>query len=179
MMETLTSLGFSTYTQWSIIATIVFFLLAIMGFIFKWGIRFRLVGITGFMIVLTVGLFGLGLGLFERTEVPGAVRFSRVYDNGGNQVVIVVKPSITETELEATLKQAANDYFSYGRTAGQDNKLTIRARTLVHPESGMSLPLYLGQIKRSLSVREDENMEIDIYDNQIQELSKYQVSAKG
>ncbi len=178
-METLTSLGFSTYTQWSIIATVVFFLLAIVGFIFKWGIRFRLVGITGFMIVLTVGLFGLGLGLFERTEIPGAVRFSRVYDNGGNQVVIVVKPSITETELEATLKQAGNDYFSYGRRGGKDNKLTVRARTLVHPEPGISLPLYLGQVKRSLSVREDENMEINIYDDEIQELSKYQEVAKG
>ncbi|MDJ0598232.1 MAG: Ycf51 family protein [Crocosphaera sp.] len=173
-METLTSLGFSTYTQWSIIATVVFFLLAIVAFIFKWGIRFRLVGITGFMIVLTVGLFGLGLGLFERTEIPGAVRFSRVYDNGGNQVVIVVKPSITATELEATLAQAANDYFSYGRTSGKDNKLTIRARTLVHPEPGFSLPLYIGQVKRSLSIRDDENMEIDLFEEKLNELSKYQ-----
>ncbi|MDJ0845544.1 Ycf51 family protein [Crocosphaera sp.] len=178
-METLTSLGFSTYTQWSILVTIAFFLLAIVAFIFKWGIRFRLVGITGFMIVLTVGLFGLGLGLFERTEIPGAVRFSRVYDNGGNQVVIVVQPSITETELEATLTQAANDYFSYGRTSGKDNKLTIRARTLVHPQPGITLPLYLGQVKRSLLVREDEEMEIDIDKSKIKELSKYQNPVKG
>ncbi len=178
-METLTSLGFSTYTQWSIIATFIFFFLAIVAFIFKWGIRFRLVGITGFMIVLTVGLFGLGLGLFERTEIPGAVRFSRVYDNGGNQVVIAVNSSITETELEATLKQAANDYFSYGRTSGKDNKLTVRVRTLVHPEPGKSLPLFIGQVKRSLSVREDDNMEIDIFTNQLNKLSKYQTVTKG
>ena len=178
-METLTSLGFSNYTQWSIFATIFFFFLAVIAFIFQWGIRFRLVGITGFMIVLTVGLFGLGLGLLERTEIPGAVRFSRVYDNGGNQVVIVVNSSITRTQLEATLKQAANDYFSYGRTAGKDNKLTIRARTLVHPEPGASLPLYLGQIKRSLLVREDENMEIDIFEDQVNKLSNYQETAKG
>ncbi len=178
-METLTSLGFSTYTQWSIIATFVFFLLAIVAFIFQWGIRFRLVGITGFMIVLTVGLFGLGLGLFSRTEIPGSVRFSRVYDNGGNQVVIVVESSITESELEATLKQAANDYFSYGRTSGKDNKLTIRARTLVHPEPGLSIPLYIGQVKRSLSVRDDDNMQIEIFEDKINELSKYQKPVKG
>ena len=177
-METLTSLGFSTYTQWSILATLVFFLLTIVGFIFKWGIRFRLVGITGFMIVLTVGLFGLGLGLFERTEIPGSVRFSRVYDNGGNQVVIVVEPSITETELEATLTQAANDYFSYGRTSGIDNKLTIRVRTLVHPESGESLPLYIGEVKRSLSAKDDENMKIYIFEDKFNQLSKYQKIAK-
>ena len=63
-MEALTSLGFSSYTQWSIIATVVLLLLTIVGFIFKWGIRFRLVGITSFMVVLTVGLFGLVGGLF-------------------------------------------------------------------------------------------------------------------
>ena len=178
-MEALTSLGFDLYTQWSIFATIFFLLLAVIAFIFKWGIRFRLVGITGFMIVLTVGLFGLGLGLFERTEIPGAVRFSRVYDNGGNQVVIVVNSSITRNELEATLEQAANDYFSYGRTSGTDNKLTIRARTLVHPQPGSSLPLYLGQVKRSLSSREDENMEIYIFDDKVDTLSNYQETAKG
>ncbi|MEA5510799.1 Ycf51 family protein [Crocosphaera sp. UHCC 0190] len=173
-METLTSLGFSTYTQWSGIATITFLFLGILAFIFKWGIRFRLVGITGFMAVLTVGLFGLGLGLFTRTEIPGAVRFSRVYDNGANQMVIVVKPSITETELEATLKQAANDYFSYGRTAGEDNQLTIRVRTLIHPEPGVSIPLYLGQVKRSLSVREDENLQIEVFQESLAQLPNEQ-----
>ncbi|MGB5592519.1 MAG: DUF2518 family protein, partial [Crocosphaera sp.] len=99
--------------------------------------------------------------------------------NGGNQVVIVVKSSITETELEAKLKQAANDYFSYGRTSGKDNKLTIRARTLVHPEPGLSIPLYIGQVKRSLSVRDDENMQIEIFEDKINELSKYQDTVKG
>lgn len=175
-METLNSLDFSTYTQWSAIATISFLILAIIAFIFQWGIRFRLVGITGFMAVLTVGLFGLGLGLFTRTEVPGAVRFSRVYDNGADQVVIVVKSSINQTELEATLKQAANDYFSYGRTGGNDNKLTVRARTLIHPESGLTLPLYLGQIKRSLRVRDDENWQIEIFQDNLNQLLNYQAS---
>ncbi|MEL4898170.1 Ycf51 family protein [Crocosphaera sp. Alani8] len=178
-MEILTSLGFSTYTQWATVATFFFLLLTIVGFIFQWGIRFRLVGITSFMVVLTVGLFGLGLGLFERTEIPGAIRFTRVYDNGGNQVVIIVKPSVTETQLKATLEQAANDYFSYGRTAGVDNKLTIRARTMVHPEIGQSLPLYIGQVKRSLSVKDDDSMEIDIFSDQFNQLSKYREMTRG
>lgn len=169
-MENFSASNLSTYTQWSALATVAFLLLAVIAFIFQWGIRFRLVGITGFMIVLTVGLFGLGLGFSPRTVVPGAVRFSRVYDNGGDQVVIVVKPSITETELEATLKQAANDYFSYGRTGGNDNKLTVRARTVIHPESGLSVPLYLGQVKRSLAVREDDNMQVDIFEDKFEQL---------
>jgi hypothetical protein len=99
------------------------------------GIRFRLVGVTSFMTVLTVGIFGLGLGLFTRTEIPGAVRFSLVYDNGANQAVISLPNTVTPEQVEATLKQAASDLFSSGRAgAGGNNQFIISARTLVHPQ---------------------------------------------
>lgn len=159
----LTNADFLTFTQWSGILTIVCGLLAIAGFIFKWGIRFRLVGITGFMVVLTGGLFALGLVPFTRTVIPGAIHYSVVYDNGGNQTVIALPAQITETELEATLRQAASDLFSYGRLGGSDEQLTIRARTIVHPEPGISKPLVLGQVKRSLATRDDEQMAVEIY----------------
>ncbi|MGK7917998.1 MAG: DUF2518 family protein [Prochloraceae cyanobacterium] len=66
--------NFSTYIEWSAILTGVFFLLSILAFILKWGIRFRLVGVTGFMGVLTGGLFALGLRLYQHGQIPGAVR---------------------------------------------------------------------------------------------------------
>jgi hypothetical protein len=157
------SLDFSTYAQWSGIFTVICLLVSILAFLLKWGIRFRLVGITGFMMVLTSGLFALGLGLFSRTVVPGAVRFSLVYDNGANRAVISVPAQITPSELEATLRQAANDLFSYGRNGIGDDKLTIRARTLIHEEPGLSIPLYLGEVKRSLAVRDDEQMQVEIF----------------
>jgi hypothetical protein len=170
-------MNFSTYTQWSGILTLVCLFLAIMGFFFQWGIRFRLVGITGFMAVLTVGLFGLGLGLFPRAAIPGAIRYSLVYDNGANQAVVSVPPQITESELTATLRQAANDLFSYGRFGVRgDNKLTIRARTLIHPQEGVSQPLYLGEVKRSLANRDDEEMEIQIFPDKFRQLTKVKAS---
>jgi len=157
------SLDFGTYTLWSAYGTIAFLGLAILGFIFQWGFRFRFVGVTGFMAVLTVGLFALSLGLFERVEIPNAVRYNLVYDTGTNQAVIAVKEDITENELEATLQQAAIDLFSYGRTATDgDDKLTIRARVQIHQEN-ITYPLYLGQIRRSLIAREDDNPEISIF----------------
>lgn len=157
------SLDFATYTLWSIYGTIAFLVLAMIGFIFKWGFRFRLVGATGFMAVLTVGLFALNLGLFNRTEIPNAVRFNLVYDNGANQAVITVPTDINETELKATLQQAANDLFSYGRTGiDGDNQLTVRARVQIHEEN-KTIPLYLGQIKRSLIFKEDSDSNITIF----------------
>jgi hypothetical protein len=168
-----TSLNFSTYAQWSGILTIVLLLLTILGFVLGWGIRFRLVGVTSFMGVLTAGLFALGLGLFTHTVIPGAVRFSLVYDNGATQAVISVPPKITESELEATLRQAASDLFSYGRNRiGGEDQLTIRARVLLHPEPEVSVPLYLGQVKRSLASRNDEQMQIEIFPKSLAKLPK-------
>jgi len=167
------SLDFATYTLWAIYTTIAFFVLAIIGFIFKWGFRFRLVGATGFMIVLTIGLFALNLGLFQRTEIPNAVRFNLVYDNGANQAVITVPPEITETELEATLQQAAIDLFSYGRTGiDGDNQLTVRARVQIHQEN-KTIPVYLGQIKRSLILKEDPNPTITIFTDKFAQLDSF------
>ena len=166
------SLDFDTYIQWSAWSTLAVSVLAIMGFIFSWGIRFRLVGIAGFLIVLTIGLFGLNLGILTHATIPGAVRYSLVYDNGANITAIAVPTTITETELSATLRQAAADLFSSGRSGiGGDNKLTIRARALTHPKPGITMPLYIGEAKRSLAVRQDEEIEINIFPEKLSQLN--------
>jgi hypothetical protein len=165
-----TTSDFLQFAQWSGIATLSFAVLAVLGFLFKWGIRFRLVGVTGFMGVLTGGLFALGLVPLTREVIPGAVRFSTVYDTGATQAVIAVPPQITESQLEATLKQAASNLFSPGRLARGQDQLTIRVRTVLHPEEGISKPVFLGDVKRSLFVREDENMEITLYPEGIAQL---------
>ncbi|MBD1846187.1 Ycf51 family protein [Cyanobacteria bacterium FACHB-63] len=157
-------------TQWLGIATIAFAVLTIVAFLFKWGIRFRLVGVTGFTAVLTGGVFALSLGLYNRPNIPGNVHYSRVFDAGAAQVVIAVPPTITESQLEATLKQAAIDIFSFGRLGQGSNQMTIRARTILHPEKGISQPLYLGEIQRSLAMREDENATIKLYRENLAQL---------
>ncbi|MEM9926773.1 MAG: Ycf51 family protein [Cyanobacteria bacterium P01_D01_bin.50] len=162
---------FARYTQWSGIATLIFAFITIVGFILKWGIRFRLAGVTGFMLVLTGGLFPLSLTPITRTVIPGSIRYTLVFDNGSSQAVIATPPQINRWELDATLRQAASDLFSYGRLGSRENnQLIIRARTIVHQEPGLSIPLYLGQIKRSLSNREDNVMQIDIYEDNFAQL---------
>lgn len=166
-----TTADFLTFAQWAGILTLVCGAIAVLGFIFQWGIRFRFVGVTGFMVVLTVGLFALGLVPFTRTVVPGAVRFSTVYDTGSSQAVIAVPPDITQEQLEATLQQAAADLFSPGRFSRNQNYLTIRARTILHPEPGLSKPIYLGEVRRSLQRRDDKNQQINIYPEGLEQLS--------
>lgn len=168
----------TVYAQGAGILTLLCLGLTLIAWLANWGFRFRLVGITGFMTVLTVGLFGLSLGLTPRSVIPGALRFSLVYDNGGDQAVIAVPNQVTSEEVEATLRQAADDLYSYGRI-GPEGKLTIRIRTVTHPETGVSQPIYLGEVKRSLSQRQDENMEIQLFEDKIAQLpSKNSASAE-
>lgn len=157
-----TTEDFLVAAQWSGIFTLAMGGLAVLGWLLKWGIRFRLVGVTGFMAVLSVGLFALGLVPFTRTVIPGAVRFSTVYDSGATQAVIAVSSDINESQLDATLRQAASNLFSPGRLGQGQTQLTIRARAVIHPEPGVSQPLYLGEIRRSLTTRNDDAMVVTI-----------------
>lgn len=164
-------IDFFTYAKWSGIATIICLIVAIVSFIVGWSFRFRLVGVTSFMGVLTAGIFALGLGLFPHAEIPGAERYALVYDSGANQAVIAVSPQIEESAIEPTLIQAATDLYSYGRTgAGGNNEFTVKLRTVLHPQEGVSQPLFLGEAKRMLIDRSNENIEIELFAQNIQQL---------
>jgi hypothetical protein len=150
-------------TKWSGLITLLLLGITAIAFLLKWGIRFRLVGVTGFMTVLTVGFFGLSIVPITRTVVPGAIRYSTVYDSGAAQVVIKVPSTISETELEATLKQAAFNLFTSGRQGTPGQPPTIRARTILHPEPGVSNLIYLGQVQRSQSANPAEKFKVTLY----------------
>ena len=168
------NLDFALYTQWSAYATLGFGAMMVAAFLFKWGIRYRLVGTTGFMVVLTIGLFGLSLGLFSRSVVPGAVRYSLVYDNGSNLAVVSVKPDVSIAEVDATLRQASNDLYSYGRTGKAEDGFVVRLRAINHLAQGIAEPLYLGQIRRSIDLREEGDFDIQIYEGNLAKLSTSQ-----
>lgn len=168
----LTTADFLIASKWAGISTLAFAALTILSFFLQWGLRFRLVGVTGFMGVLTGGLFALGLVPFTRTVVPDAVRYATVYDNGANLAVIVVPPTITETQLQATLRQAAGDLFSYGRMSRGGQEFLIRARTVIHPQPGVTEPLFLGQVKPLPPGAGETPLEIETYPKNLAKLAK-------
>jgi Protein of function (DUF2518) len=156
-------------------ATIGFGALAVLAFLFKWGFRFRLVGVTGFLGVLTSGLFALSFVPITHAQIPGAAHYSLVYDNGGTGIVITVAANITPNELEATLQQAASDLFSPGRlgqsaTPQTNAELQIRARTVVHPQDNVSQLLVLGEARRSLALRDEPQLEVKIFAENFKQL---------
>lgn len=142
----LTPEQFSQGAIWLAIGTVVLAVVTALAFFLKWDFRFRLVGATGFMGVLTVGFFGLSFQPLVRAVIPGALPYITVFDSGASQVVIAVPNTITETELEATLLQAASNLLKPSRIGGAGQAVpTIRARVIVH-QPGVSELVYVGQV---------------------------------
>ena len=162
---------FSIYIQGALLVTGLALALAIAGFLFQWGFRFRLVGVTAFMSVVTLSIWGLSLGLFQRTTIPGAVRYALVFDNAQSNVVIVVPADITQEQTRATLRQAAIDVSPYGRLGGPDGKIHIRARVVLHPEPGLTQPLFLGEARKRPEDRRAEQLEIELDEDSFQQLA--------
>ena len=138
----------------------------------KWSWRYRMVGATLFSVVLVVGLFSLSFEPITRSSIQGAVPFKLVYDRFGPQATIIVASKITPEQLDSTLQQASSNLFSSGRNGQGQQQLTIYARTIVHPQKGVSKPIYLGRVKRSLSLRNDPDIEVKVFADKFAELSE-------
>ncbi|NJK71995.1 MAG: DUF2518 family protein [Synechococcaceae cyanobacterium SM2_3_60] len=141
----------------------VLLLLTIIQWVRQTEWRFAFVGYTAFTAVLAVGLWALSWGPIIRTTVPGAARYTVVFDRGTTDVVIAVAPDVEPEALALGLQQAASNLYSSGRYS-QDRGaiMTVRARTIIHPEPGISEVLQLGQVQRTLMQRNDPDMQIEI-----------------
>jgi len=144
--------------------------ITLLAFVLGWGFRFRLVGITSFMGVLTEGLLGLSFEPFTQTVVPGAMPYNTVYDSGAAQIVIKVSDTITPTELEATLQQAASNLLKPSRLGSVGLPPTIRARAIIHEPEGVSKLVYLGQVQ-PVKTATDTSLSVQIFDDAFETLS--------
>ena len=160
-------------TKYFGIATLTMAGITLLAFVLGWGFRFRLVGITSFMGVLTAGMFGLSFEPFTQTVVPGSVAFQTVYDSGAAQIVIKVPDSINRTELEATLDQAASNLLKPSRLAGIGQIPTIRARTIVHEPGGISKLIYLGQVQPVATPGAPPSISITLFEDAFAELPQF------
>lgn len=151
----------------------VLFLLTLWMWIRQSEWRFAFVGYTAFTVVLSAGLWALSLGPIVRTSIPGAGRYTVVYDRGSDRAAIAVSNSITPEDLEPTLLQAASNLYSSGRYSSDTDTLTIRARTVIHPKSGVTEALELGRVTRSLARRSDPTLQVDINTAAFERLRQY------
>lgn len=170
-MPTPTPEFFRQACQWCALLMLASGIFTGLAFVFQWGVRFRFVGVTSLLGVLTGSLLALSFFPLSKAVIPGAVKYNLVYDLAGPQVIIAVPPTITPSELEATMLQASENLFSPGRVGRGTDQLTIRVRTILHQKSGMSQLIPLGQIQRSLTVRDDPNAKITLNEENLAALA--------
>ncbi|MBD0267200.1 MAG: Ycf51 family protein [Cyanobacteria bacterium Co-bin8] len=168
---------FLEITKWAGIGTLALAAITVLAFVLKWGLRFRLVGATGFAAVLTIGLLGLSFEPFSRTAIPGAVPYATVFDSGAEKITITVPPTLTETQLEATLRQAASNLFKPYRLGSATRVPTIRARTILHDSPGVSQLVYMGQVQPIPNAATGDDMTIILDRKALARLSSTQPSS--
>jgi len=136
--------------QWLGVAGGGLALLTVAAFVARWGVRFRLVGITSFTVLLAVSCLAFAVSYTPRVSVEGAVVVPVVYDNGADLVVAAAPDDLPADAVAASLEQLALNVRGRGRTSA-DRQVRVRLRRLEPAADGASRPVVLGELRRDLA----------------------------
>ena len=128
---------------WLAWSGLAFALLTLVAFGARWGVRFRLVGVTSFTLLLAVSCWAFSVSYQPPVIVEGAVRAPVVFDNGNDLVVAQAPAGIAKEAIEPTLAQLAANLRSGGRNG---EEVVIRLRQLQPGPEGSSTPMVLGEV---------------------------------
>lgn len=136
--------------QWLGAASGLLAVLMVVAFLARWGIRFRLVGITSFTVLLCLSCLAFAVSYTPRVVVPGAVSVPVVYDNGGDLVVAAAPAGLPEPAWRPTVEQVARNLRGSGRTS-DGGLVTVRLRRIDPVEAGTARPVVLAESVRNLA----------------------------
>ena len=124
--------------------------LTVAGFLARWGIRFRLVGVSSFTVLLSLSFMAFALSYEERQTVSGAVNVPVVFDNGRGLIVAAPQEPLPVAAVAPTLQQLAVNQSQRPQSA-VNGHVTVRLRQ-VEPtdEPGVSRPRLLGEARLPL-----------------------------
>lgn len=135
--------------KWLGIASGVLAVLMAVGFLARWGIRFRLVGVTSFTTLLAISCVAFAISYSPRLTVEGAVSVPVVFDNGADLVVAAAPADLPPEAFAPTVQQVAGNLRGSGRNA-PDGLVTVRLRRVEPIDAGTSKPVVLAEAQRNL-----------------------------
>jgi len=121
--------------------------LTILAYLFKWGIKFRLTGITIFTLLLSGSCWAFDQSYSPPINVEGYKYAPIVYDNGFDLVVAQASNDFPEEAIKPTLLQIARNLKGGGRNGSQ---VKVRLRKIEPAGDGISKPIILGEIINDL-----------------------------
>ena len=137
-----------TAGEWLGIAGGVLLLLTVVGFLARWGIRFRLVGVTSFTVLLSLSCLAFAVSYAPRIQVEGAVSVPVVFDNGGDLVVAAAPADLDPAAFLPTVEQVARNLRGSGRNA---TDVEVRLRRVEASGDGTDRPVVLATAIRNLA----------------------------
>ena len=122
-------------------------LLTVLAYLFRWGIKFRLTGITIFTLLLSASCWAFDQSYTPPFNVEGYKYAPIVYDNGFDLVVAQASNDFPEEAIKPTLLQIAGNLKGGGRNGAQ---VKVRLRKVESAGEGMSRPIILGEVINDL-----------------------------
>ena len=139
-----------TAGQWLGAASGVLALATVVGYLSRWGIRFRLVGITSFTALLAVSSLAFAVSYTPRVQLEGAFSVPVVFDNGSDLVVAAAPADLPLPAAGPTVQQVALNLRGSGRSSA-DGLVHVRLRRIEPQGPGLSRPVVLAEATRSLA----------------------------
>ncbi len=138
-------LAAAPWLGWSGLALVV---LTLVAFLASWGLRFRLVGVSSFTLLLAVSCWAFGVSYTPPVVIEGAVRAPIVFDNGNDLVVAQASVDLDDAAVGATLEQLAGNLRGSGRAS---SSVVVRLRGIRQASDGLGRPVILGETTRDFS----------------------------
>tara|TARA_B100000214_G_scaffold283998_1_gene213570 strand:- start:48 stop:584 length:537 start_codon:yes stop_codon:yes gene_type:complete len=134
-------------TKWLALGGSGLGILTILSYLFSWGIKFRLTGITIFTLLLSGSCWAFEQSYTPPLNVEGYKYAPIVYDNGFDLVVAQASNDFPENAIKPTLRQIAGNLKGGGRNGAQ---VKIRLRKIESVGDGISKPIILGEVIKDL-----------------------------
>ena len=138
-------LAAAPWLGWSGLALVM---LTLVAFLASWGLRFRLVGVSSFTLLLAVSCWAFGVSYTPPVVIEGAVRAPIVFDNGNDLVVAQASVGLGDAAVGATREQLAGNLRGSGRAS---SSVVVRLRGIRQASDGLGRPIILGEITRDFS----------------------------
>lgn len=136
-----------TAGEWLGVASAVLLLLTVVAFVVRRGIRFRLVGVTSFTVLLSLSCLAFAVSYAPRLQVDGAVSVPVVFDNGSDLVVAAAPADLQPEAYGPSVQQVALNLRGSGRGT---QLVEVRLRRVEPTATGTDTPVVLATAVRNL-----------------------------
>jgi hypothetical protein len=136
-----------TAGEWLGVASALLLLLTVVAFLVRWGIRFRLVGITSFTVLLSLSCLAFAVSYTPRQLVEGAISVPVVFDNGSDLVIAAAPAQMAPEAYGSSVQQVALNLRGSGRGT---QRVEVRLRRVEPKGDGSDVPVVLATAIRNL-----------------------------